>query len=58
MSAILQTNSNLAFVSKIIENVVFAQLQKHILDNGLNKDYQSAYRKAHSTESALLRVQN
>ena len=48
--------SNLPFISKILEKVVLAQLQKHLTDNGLLEICQSAYRQHHSTETALLAV--
>ena len=48
--------SNLSFISKIIEKVVSNRLQAHINSNKLNNPMQSAYRKFHSTETALLRV--
>jgi hypothetical protein len=50
--------SNLSFVSKVLEKVVAAQLTKYLNDNGLAEPYQSAYRHGHSTETALLHVQN
>ena len=50
--------SNLSFISKIIEKVVSNRLQAHINSNKLNNPMQSAYRKFHSTETALLRVHN
>ena len=50
--------SNLSFISKIIEKVVAARLLDHMMDNGLMDQYQSAYRKGHSTETALVRVHN
>ena len=50
--------SNLSFISKIIEKVVSNRLQAHINSNELNNPMQSAYRKFHSTETALLRVHN
>jgi hypothetical protein len=50
--------SNLAFVSKLIEKVVASQLQTYLATNDLLEPRQSAYRQGHSTESALLRVQN
>lgn len=50
--------SNLALVSKILEKVVAARLNKHMVDNNLEEPYQSAYRKGHSTETATLRVHN
>ena len=49
---------NLAFVSKLIEKAVAAQLNDHLLENNLMEEFQSAYRKGHSTETALLRVQS
>ena len=50
--------SNLSFISKIIEKVVSNRLQAHINSNKLNNPMQSAYRKFHSTGTALLRVHN
>ena len=48
--------SNLPFVSKLIEKSVAAQLVQYIDDNNLDEKSQSAYKKLHSTETALLRV--
>ena len=48
--------SNLPFISKIIEKAVLTQLQEHLSGNGLLETCQSAYRKDHSTETALLAV--
>ena len=48
--------SNLPFVSKIIEKCVAFQLNEHITINGLNEKFQSAYKKYHSTETAIVRV--
>ena len=48
--------SNLPFISKILEKVVLTQLQKHLSENDLLEIRQSAYRKKHSTETALLSV--
>ena len=50
--------SNLKFISKILERVVAVQLQTHLDEAGLMTAFQSAYRKHHSTESALLNIQN
>lgn len=48
--------SNLPFVSKVIERVVALQLNTHLEQNHLLDPLQSAYRRKHSTETALLRV--
>ena len=48
--------SNLRFVSKLIENSDAVQLVQYIDDNNLDEKLQSAYKKMHSTETALLRV--
>ena len=48
--------SNLPFVSKLIEKSVAIQLVQYIDDNNLDEKLQSAYKKLHSTETALLKV--
>ena len=48
--------SNLPFVSKILERVVLLQLQSHLCANSLLEIRQSAYRKYHSIETAVLSV--
>ena len=50
--------SNLSFLSKLIERILCVQLVNHLDKNGLYEVFQSAYRQLHSTETALLRVQN
>ena len=50
--------SNLSFLSKLIERIVCVKLVDHLKANKLYEVFQSAYRQLHSTESALLRVQN
>ena len=50
--------SNLAFVSKVIEKAVALQLSQHLKHNGLEEPLQSAYRSSHSTETALVCIQN
>ena len=48
--------SNLPFISKILEKVVLTQLRNHLSSNNLLEICQSAYRKVHSTETAVLSV--
>jgi hypothetical protein len=50
--------SNLSFLSKIIERIAAKRLFEHMTENGLHDIMQSAYKPCHSTEMALLRVQN
>ena len=48
--------SNLTFVSKVVERLVARQLTDYLQENQLLPTYQSAYRRGHSTETALLKV--
>ena len=48
--------SNLNTISKIIERLVLARLLPHIAATGKFNPLQSAYRKQHSTETALLKI--
>lgn len=50
--------SNLSFVSKLIERLVSTRLNTYLSAHALVNKFQSAYRMFHSTETALLRVQN
>ena len=50
--------SNLPFLAKLIEKEVVSQLNNHMTSHGLHEVYQSAYKASHSTETALLKVQN
>ena len=50
--------SNLPFISKILEKVILEQLNEHKVNNDSIEKFQSAYRKYHSTETALLRISN
>ena len=51
--------SNLYFLSKVTEKAVAARLLDHLNDNeSLLEEFQSAYKSHHSTEMALVRVQN
>ena len=49
---------NLSYVSKLVERAVVHQTHEHLADNNLLPSFQSAYRKFHSTETALLKVKN
>ena len=50
--------SNLYFLSKLVERIVCVQLVDHLKAHHLYEVFQSAHRQLHSTETALLRVQN
>jgi hypothetical protein len=48
--------SNLSFLSKILERAVYDQVSSYLQEYNLLPERQSAYRKHHSTETALLDV--
>ena len=50
--------SNLAFLGKLIESAVITQYTSHLDSNGLQDNRQSAYKKAHSTETLLTKIHN
>ncbi|CAB3991211.1 Hypothetical predicted protein [Paramuricea clavata] len=50
--------SNLQFLSKVIEKVAAGQLLEHLANNKLEEPFQSAYKRFHSAETTLLKVQN
>ena len=50
--------SGLSFISKLVERVVTSQLSRHVSLHGLENEYQSAYRRGHSTETAILSIKN
>ena len=54
----LRPISNLKVVSKLVEKVVATQLTDHVMKHHLDETFQSAYKNSHSTETALVRVQN
>lgn len=50
--------SNLSFISKVLEKSVANQINSYLSENNLYAKMQSAYKKYHSTETAILRVAN
>ena len=50
--------SNLSFLSKILEKIVAKRLNAHIEEHLLSNHVQSAYKRFHSTETALLKIHN
>lgn len=50
--------SNLSFISKVVEKAVAKQLLQHCAIHAPLPTLQSSYRKFHSTETALLKVQS
>ena len=48
--------SDLPFLSKVLEQVIYQQLSNHIEINGLHCKYQSSYRKHHSCETSMIRM--
>ena len=50
--------SNLSFVSKLIERTAFNRIHGRLVSNNLYPVPQSAYRRNHRTETALLKVTN
>ena len=48
--------TNVTYVSKLVETAIYDQLYDHVTANDLLPNTQSAYRKHHSTESALTRM--
>ena len=50
--------SNLSLLSKLLEKVVRSRFQEFLDSNNLMPETQSAYRRGHSTETAVTKVQN
>ena len=48
--------SNLTFLSKILEKAALNQINEYIEDNNLLPAYQSAYRKYHGVETAMVKM--
>ena len=50
--------SNRHFISKVLEKFVVKRLEEHIINHNLYDPLQSAYRVAHSTETAIMKIHN
>ena len=50
--------SNPHFISKVLEKSVVKRLEQHIINHSLYDPLQSAYRVAHSTETAIIKIHN
>uniref|UniRef100_A0A671TV44 Reverse transcriptase domain-containing protein n=1 Tax=Sparus aurata TaxID=8175 RepID=A0A671TV44_SPAAU len=50
--------SNLPFLSKVLEKSASVRLQDYLKQNNLFERFQSGFRSAHSSETALMRVTN
>ena len=50
--------SNLPFLAKVLEKIVYSRLEDHLSSNKLLAKHQSAYRRGYSTETLLLRMSN
>ena len=50
--------ANLKFIGKVVERAAAARILRCVADQSLQDPFQSAYRKNHSVETAVLRVSN
>ena len=50
--------SGLSFLSKLVQQIVAAQIRSHMDSHDLGNTFQSAYKVGHSTETALLCIKN
>jgi len=50
--------ANIKFLSKVIEKAASCQTTDHVDGNHLSDEYQSSYKRHHSTETALVKVQS
>ena len=50
--------SNLSFISKLLERFIVSQIRQYMVMNDIFDVFQSAYRPAHSCETALVRIQD
>ena len=53
-----RSESNLSFLSKLVEKCVLAQFNKHCDLYNLIPDFQSVYREGYSTETSLIKLTN